>query len=113
MVQKILTLTFLVSCYALPTFAAESERPAPWIFTSTLPTKNDAISIPKKEFCRPISTDVLSDKCVQYKHGIICPQEDNSKFVISTYENKKACEKALKKTKRLFAVQFTQKIVFD
>jgi hypothetical protein len=109
MVQKILTLTFLVSCYAVPSFAVDG----PWIFTTTLPTKNEMISIPKKEFCRPISTSVLSDKCVQYKQGIICPREDNSQFVISTYENKKACEKALKKTKKLFAVQFTQKIVYE
>jgi hypothetical protein len=111
MVQKILTLTFLVSCYSLPTLAAESSKSAPWIFTTTLPTKTEVISIPKKEFCRPISTDALSDKCVQYKQGIVCPQDGSSKFVISTYENKKACEKALKKTKRLFAQN--PKIVYE
>lgn len=99
MKKQILTLTLLTCAYTLPTLAADT----PWIFTSSLASKNEMMSIMKKEFCRPISTSVLSNKCVQYKQGYICPQEDNSQFVISTYDSKKACDKALKKAKRLLA----------
>ncbi|WP_413291149.1 hypothetical protein [Bdellovibrio sp. HCB337] len=96
---KLLTLTFLVSAYCLPTLASE----APWIFTSSMASKNEMISIQKKEFCRPISTTLMSNKCVQYKQGYVCPQEDEGQFVISTYNSKKDCDKALKRAKKLLA----------
>lgn len=85
--------------YTLPSFAAD----APWVFTSSLANKSEMMAIPKKEFCRPISTSLMSNKCVQYKQGYVCPQENESHFVISTYATKNECNKALKKAKRLLA----------
>lgn len=101
MTNKILTITMLMSLFAGPAMAAET----PWIFTSTVPAKNEMISIPRKESCRPLNTKLMNAKCVQYKTGYVCPQEDRSQFVISTYTNKNECTKALKKARRLLAKQ--------
>jgi hypothetical protein len=97
--KKILTLTVLASLYAIPTLATDT----PWIFTSIIPTKKEMLSISRKETCRPFSPKLTSGKCVKYKQGYVCPQEDSGQFVISTYSSKSNCTKALNKARRLLA----------
>lgn len=99
--KKILTLTMLMSLYSLQTLAADT----PWIFTSTIPAKNEMVTIARKETCRPLNTQLMNSKCAQYKMGYVCPQEDNSQFIITTYSSKNDCAKALKKARRLLAKQ--------
>ncbi|MGZ3745269.1 MAG: hypothetical protein ACXVBQ_15505 [Pseudobdellovibrionaceae bacterium] len=92
-------ITLLAALYA-PHSRGESST---WVFTSTLPQKNEMISIPKKETCHMLSTKLMSNKCVQYKLGYVCPQEDSGQFVISKYTSKNECTKALSKARRLLA----------
>jgi hypothetical protein len=94
-------LTMLISFYSVHTLAADT----PWIFTSTIPAKNEMITIARKESCRPLNTQLMNAKCVQYKMGYVCPQEDNSQFIITTYSSKNDCSKALKKARRILAKQ--------
>lgn len=101
MKKTILTLTMIVSGYSVSALATD----APWIFTSTIPAKNEMISISKKEFCRPLDMQLMSNKCSQYKQGYVCPQQDESQFIITTYTSKQDCTKALKKARRLLARQ--------
>jgi len=89
----------LTSFYSIQALAADT----PWIFTSTVPAKNEMISISRKEFCRPLNTTLMNSKCAQYKQGYVCPQEDEGRFVITTYSSKNDCNKALKKARRLLA----------
>jgi len=96
--KKILLLS-LLGLFSGNALAAES----PWIFTSTVPAKHEMISIPQKEFCRPLNTRLMNPNCAQYKQGYVCPQEDQSQFIITTYASKSECNKALKKARRVLA----------
>ncbi|HEY8270030.1 MAG TPA: hypothetical protein VIG33_04025 [Pseudobdellovibrionaceae bacterium] len=99
MKKKILALTLLTGVYSVQSWA-ESQT---WVFTSTIPNKKEMLSIPKKETCRLFTAKLMSNKCVEYKQGYVCPQEDSGQFVISKYSSKSECTKSLNKARRLLA----------
>jgi len=85
-----------------PAPAVQPAAPPRWIFTTLLPSKEEIISIQRKEFCRPFEPTLMNTKCAQYKQGFVCPSQKGS-FVISAFDTKKECERNLKKAKNVLA----------